>query len=60
MLIRRLILSGVAAAGAGIAMLTVGLQMPEYLGEFVWQGPIVSAAGIGLAGYGFWKLPRKK
>jgi hypothetical protein len=59
MLIGRLIVGGLLAAGMGVAMLAAGLEMPEDLGDFVWQGPLVSIAGIALAAYGIWKLRKK-
>lgn len=60
MFIGRLIVGGLIAAGTGVVMVVAGMEMPEDLGEFVWQGPIMSAAGIALAGYGLWKLRTQK
>jgi hypothetical protein len=59
MLLARLIVGGLVATGTGVIMLAAGFEFPEDLGEFVWQGPLVSAAGIALAGYGIWKLSIK-
>ena len=60
MFIGRLIVGGLIATGTVVVMVIAGLEMPEDLGDFVWQGPIVSAAGIALAGYGLWKFRTRK